>query len=84
MSVCGTFVFKWRFTVHKLLAVGVLRKKVKNESGLRSRKNKLWQFKECVTPYNRPSFMSIFFCSNDCFMRELEFTKYTFDVTTKI
>ena len=28
--------------------------------------------------------MSIFFCSNDCFMRELKFTKYAFDVTSKI
>ena len=32
-----------------------MRKKVKNESGLRSRKNKLWRFAECATPHNRPS-----------------------------
>ena len=28
-----------------------------NESGLRSRKDKIRQIAECATPYNRPSFI---------------------------
>ena len=30
-------------------------KRSKNESSLQSRKNKLWRFAECATPFRRPS-----------------------------
>ena len=52
VGFAGTFAFIWRFTVQKLLAVSGLRKKALNESGLRSRKKKLWRFAECATSYN--------------------------------
>ena len=34
---------------------GLEEKSPKNESGLQSRKNKLWRFVECATVYNRSS-----------------------------
>ena len=44
----GIFVFIWRFTVQKLLAVSVLMQKVKKTK-------EVWSFAECTNPYNRPS-----------------------------
>ena len=35
--------------------VGRCRFLEENESGLRFRRNKIWRFTECTTPYNRPS-----------------------------
>ena len=39
-----------------VLSVGRCRFLEENESGLRFRMNKIWQFTECMTPYNRPSY----------------------------
>ena len=38
-----------------VLPVGRCQFLEENESGLRFRRNKIWRFTECVTPYNRPS-----------------------------
>ena len=38
-----------------VLPVGRCRFLEENESGLRFRRNKIWRFTECTTPYNRPS-----------------------------
>ena len=38
-----------------VLPVGRCRFLEENESGLRSRRNKMGRFTECTTPYNRPS-----------------------------
>ena len=44
-----------------VLPVGRCRLLEENESGLRFRRNKIWRFKECTTPYNRPSLEAIWF-----------------------
>ena len=46
--VAGTFVFTWWFTFREL---SLFRSWGKSESGLWSRKNKLWRLAECATPY---------------------------------
>ena len=38
-----------------VLPVGRCRFLKENESSLRFRRNKIWRFTECTTPYNRPS-----------------------------
>ena len=38
-----------------VLPVGRCQFLEENESGLRFGRNKIWQFTECTTPYNRPS-----------------------------
>ena len=38
-----------------VLPVGRCRFLEENESGLRFRRNKIWRFTECTTPYNRPA-----------------------------
>ena len=40
-----------------VLPVGRCRFLEENESGLRFRRNKIWRFTECTTPYNTPSLM---------------------------
>ena len=49
VSVGGYIRIYLAFRMQKLLAVWSWEKKSKNESGLRSRKNKLWRFAECAT-----------------------------------
>ena len=42
-----------------VLPVGRCRFLEENKSGLRFQRNKIWRFTECMTPYNRPSWVSV-------------------------
>ena len=51
VPVCGFIRIRWFYGMVFLRSRNY--KSQKNESGLRSRKNNLWRFEECATPYNR-------------------------------